>query len=73
MGVKNRRICKKVFGDSKGGSKESTGKANLGCAPPLAVLESPRTIREVLGGSLHTFSPERKYGLSVQEKTHPKE
>ena len=32
-------------------------------AYPVGRLGSPRTIRKVLGGSLHTFSPERKYDL----------
>ena len=31
--------------------------------PPLGRLESPRTIREVLGDSLHTFSSVRKYDI----------
>ena len=32
---------------------------------PFDRLGSPGTIREVPGGSLHTFSPERKYDFPV--------
>ena len=52
--------------DSKGGNGDKVGFRTILSVSPFGRLESPRTIRKVLGGSLHTFSPERKYGIPSQ-------
>ncbi len=46
----------------KGEAKERLPQTQCLCASPLSRLGSARTIRKVLGDSLHTFSSVRKYG-----------
>ena len=48
-------------GVSKGESMIALGISNTLPAFPFGRLEGPGTIRKVPGGSLHTFSPVRKY------------
>jgi hypothetical protein len=44
------------------GKRRKRWKRDIRSVSPLGRLESPRTIRKVLGDSLHTFSSVRKYG-----------
>lgn len=52
--------CEKAFRGIPKGGAENFGIIQTQSASPLGRLGSPRTIREVLGDSLHPFSSVRK-------------
>ena len=53
------------YGVSKGEKIDNLVCYKMGYFLPFGRLEGPGTIRKVPGGSLHTFSPVRKYDICV--------